>query len=189
MVVFGFINSFPAKPRNAVQVELRWRARTCPPHRNAVTAERTRPPSLPKSRPDPSTNSPPDRSPDISSDPFTDSLYLSLSLSDPAATGFRTPQIVIGLGISAFRPEISTHRHFVLTTILLCHFPRRRMALAASFAVVRPERERKRWRQEQPVDFTARPVKGQNGEPNLFRWECCIPGHADTLWPGCHFPL
>jgi ubiquitin-conjugating enzyme E2 I len=63
------------------------------------------------------------------------------------------------------------------------------MELAASFAVARLEQERKRWRQEHPSGFTARPVKGENGEPNLFLWECFVPGRADTLWAGGHFPL
>lgn len=39
--------------------------------------------------------------------------------------------------------------------------------------------ERKQWRLDHPVGFYARPEK-KNGESNLMRWECGIPGKENV---------
>jgi ubiquitin-conjugating enzyme E2 I len=61
--------------------------------------------------------------------------------------------------------------------------------MADSFAVMRLQEERKRWRQDRPQDFIARPCVNPNGDLNLFHWECLIPGRAGTLWEGGFYPL
>jgi ubiquitin-conjugating enzyme E2 I len=58
-----------------------------------------------------------------------------------------------------------------------------------SLATERLEQERKRWRQDHPPDFIARPQKTPFGDMNLYVWDCLIPGRADTLWGGGYFPL
>jgi ubiquitin-conjugating enzyme E2 I len=61
--------------------------------------------------------------------------------------------------------------------------------MCASFAVERLEQERKRWRQDHPPEFIARPQKLPNGDMNLFCWDCLIPGRSGTMWEGGYFPL
>jgi ubiquitin-conjugating enzyme E2 I len=61
--------------------------------------------------------------------------------------------------------------------------------MANTFAVARLEQERKRWRQDHPPGFIARPQRLPNGEMNLFAWDCLIPGRDDTVWAGGFFPL
>ena len=58
-----------------------------------------------------------------------------------------------------------------------------------SFAVERLQQERKRWRQDHPADFIARPKKGPDGQMDLFHWECLVPGRADTPWAGGYYPV
>ncbi|PXF44848.1 SUMO-conjugating enzyme UBC9 [Gracilariopsis chorda] len=43
--------------------------------------------------------------------------------------------------------------------------------------------ERKQWRLDHPVGFYARPRKVQ-GETNLMKWECGVPGKENTIWAG-----
>ena len=59
----------------------------------------------------------------------------------------------------------------------------------ADLAVERLQQERKRWRQDHPKGFIARPKKAPNGELNLFEWECLIPGKDDSPWAGGFYPL
>jgi ubiquitin-conjugating enzyme E2 I len=61
--------------------------------------------------------------------------------------------------------------------------------MSANFAVERLEQERRRWRQDHPSGFIARPQKLPNGEMNLFTWDCLIPGRPDTAWANGFFPL
>lgn len=48
--------------------------------------------------------------------------------------------------------------------------------------------ERRQWRLDHPVGFYARPEK-KDGETNLMRWECGIPGKDSTLWAGGLYKL
>ena len=49
-------------------------------------------------------------------------------------------------------------------------------------------KERKDWRKNHPFQFVARPLL-INDTPNLFKWECFIPGKTATDWEGGHFKL
>ncbi|KAJ1833436.1 SUMO conjugating enzyme Hus5 [Coemansia sp. RSA 2711] len=42
--------------------------------------------------------------------------------------------------------------------------------------------ERKQWRKDHPFGFYARPQKTANGELDMMRWECGIPGKESTPW-------
>ncbi|CDF39952.1 Ubiquitin carrier protein [Chondrus crispus] len=48
--------------------------------------------------------------------------------------------------------------------------------------------ERKQWRLDHPVGFYARPEK-KDGQSNLMKWECGIPGKDQTLWQGGLYKL
>jgi ubiquitin-conjugating enzyme E2 I len=60
---------------------------------------------------------------------------------------------------------------------------------ADTLAVERLQQERKRWRQDRPPNFIARPLQLPNGDLNLFVWECLIPGRQGTAWEGGFYPL
>ena len=49
--------------------------------------------------------------------------------------------------------------------------------------------ERKRLRQDRPVGFFARPTIDTQGNLNLFRWECGIPGKSSSVWSGHTYKL
>ncbi|CAL5219447.1 g1280 [Coccomyxa viridis] len=49
--------------------------------------------------------------------------------------------------------------------------------------------ERKAWRKDKPFGFYARPETKDDGSVNLMKWNCHIPGKADTDWDGGYFPL
>lgn len=50
--------------------------------------------------------------------------------------------------------------------------------------------ERKNWRKEHPYGFIAKPQKDPGSDqPNLYKWECKIPGKKDTDWQGGEFKL
>ncbi|CAI2383113.1 unnamed protein product [Moneuplotes crassus] len=49
--------------------------------------------------------------------------------------------------------------------------------------------ERKNWRKNHPHGFIARPVKDKNGDMDIFRWKCIIPGVKETIWEGGHLLL
>ena len=58
-----------------------------------------------------------------------------------------------------------------------------------SSALERLQQERKRWRKDHPPGFIARPEQLPNGELNLFKWNCLIPGKPNTLWAGGYYPV
>ncbi|KAK8795610.1 hypothetical protein WA158_000267 [Blastocystis sp. Blastoise] len=49
--------------------------------------------------------------------------------------------------------------------------------------------ERKQWRKDHPVGFTAKPKKDENGSTNLMFWECEIPGKTGTIWENGKYHL
>lgn len=51
------------------------------------------------------------------------------------------------------------------------------------------DNNRKQWRRDHPFGFYARPHRNPNGVLDLKRWECGIPGKAQTLWEGGLFKL
>ena len=59
----------------------------------------------------------------------------------------------------------------------------------STIAAARLAEERKNWRKDHPPGFFARPEKNKDGEMNLFKWKCIIPGAKDTLWSGAFIPL
>lgn len=63
---------------------------------------------------------------------------------------------------------------------------RRRMS---DIARARLAEERKNWRKDHPPGFFARPERAADGETDLFRWKCVVPGAKDTLWSGAFIPL
>lgn len=48
---------------------------------------------------------------------------------------------------------------------------------------------RKQWRRDHPFGFYARPHRNAQGALEMQRWECGIPGKAQTLWDGGLFKL
>ncbi|PWY93724.1 hypothetical protein BO94DRAFT_554451 [Aspergillus sclerotioniger CBS 115572] len=48
---------------------------------------------------------------------------------------------------------------------------------------------RKQWRRDHPFGFYAKPHRTPQGTLDLKRWECGIPGKAQTLWEGGLFKL
>lgn len=57
-------------------------------------------------------------------------------------------------------------------------------------AIERLQEERKKWRKDHPPGFIAKPAKLPNGDLDLFRWHCLIPGKAEnSLWSGGYYPL
>ncbi|KAL4447474.1 hypothetical protein ABPG75_004693 [Micractinium tetrahymenae] len=59
----------------------------------------------------------------------------------------------------------------------------------AGVARSRLAEERKAWRKDKPFGFHARPETLENGETNLMRWKCFIPGKEGTIWEGGFYPL
>lgn len=53
----------------------------------------------------------------------------------------------------------------------------------SGIAVGRLQQERKDWRQDHPHGFFAKPTVS-NGQTNVMRWECGIPGKANVCVPG-----
>ena len=58
------------------------------------------------------------------------------------------------------------------------------MASRNLIVVSRLQEERKRWRQDHPANFSAKPAVNLDGSLNLFRWECGIPGKQNSLYEG-----
>lgn len=48
---------------------------------------------------------------------------------------------------------------------------------------------RKQWRRDHPFGFYAKPQRSPQGVLDLKRWECAVPGKANTLWDGGLFKL
>merc|ERR1712224_877123 len=59
----------------------------------------------------------------------------------------------------------------------------------SGLAKTRLMQERKSFRRDHPVGFFARPATDANGEANLLKWHCGIPGPEGTIWEGCTLPL
>jgi ubiquitin-conjugating enzyme E2 I len=49
--------------------------------------------------------------------------------------------------------------------------------------------ERKAWRKDRPFGFVAKPVAGADGEIDLTKWECIVPGREGTIWEGAALPV
>jgi ubiquitin-conjugating enzyme E2 I len=49
--------------------------------------------------------------------------------------------------------------------------------------------ERKKWRQDPPFGFSARPQRKEDGSFDMMKWSCIIPGMTGSLWEGGFFPL
>ncbi|GFF26378.1 SUMO-conjugating enzyme ubc9 [Aspergillus udagawae] len=58
-----------------------------------------------------------------------------------------------------------------------------------SLCLNRLTEERKQWRRDHPFGFYAKPHRTPQGVLDLKRWECGIPGKANTLWEGGLFKL
>lgn len=58
-----------------------------------------------------------------------------------------------------------------------------------SIAAERLKEERKAWRKDHPHGFWARCALNEDGTPNLFKWECGIPGREGGLWAGGVYKL
>ena len=61
--------------------------------------------------------------------------------------------------------------------------------ICMSLAIERLQQERKRWRQDHPKGFIARPRKLADGTLDLFNWDCLIPGKEGSIWHGGFYPL
>ena len=49
--------------------------------------------------------------------------------------------------------------------------------------------ERKAWRKNRPFGFTAKPEAGADGEVDLTKWSCIVPGKEGTIWEGAALPV
>ncbi|KAF6265126.1 E2 ubiquitin-conjugating-like enzyme [Scenedesmus sp. NREL 46B-D3] len=58
-----------------------------------------------------------------------------------------------------------------------------------SLATARLAQERKAWRKDKPFGFIAKPKQAPDGSVNIKKWNCYIPGKADTPWADGLYPL
>ncbi|CAG9335821.1 unnamed protein product [Blepharisma stoltei] len=58
-----------------------------------------------------------------------------------------------------------------------------------SIVLGRLQEERKLWRRDHPHGFFAKPISTGEGSCNLMKWECGIPGKANTPWEGGVYKL
>mmetsp|Transcript_3668 Transcript_3668/g.7023 ORF Transcript_3668/g.7023 Transcript_3668/m.7023 type:complete len:160 (+) Transcript_3668:156-635(+) len=58
----------------------------------------------------------------------------------------------------------------------------------SGIARTRLQEERRNWRKDHPVGFFAKPTN-KNGQVDVMKWECGIPGKDGTLWKGGLFKL
>merc|ERR1712243_423964 len=49
--------------------------------------------------------------------------------------------------------------------------------------------EYQEWCTDHPAGYVAAPSVDQNGNQNLYKWTCWIPGPPRTLWEGIHFQV
>lgn len=56
--------------------------------------------------------------------------------------------------------------------------------MAAAGTLGRLMEERKKWRQDHPYGFFAKPSDNADGTRNLYIWDCAIPGKKGTIWEG-----
>lgn len=61
--------------------------------------------------------------------------------------------------------------------------------MAQPFSLERLQEERRVWRRDHPVGFSARPKHLKNGDIDLYNWECIIPGKPGTSWEGGYLHL
>lgn len=58
-----------------------------------------------------------------------------------------------------------------------------------SIVIGRLQEERKMWRRDHPHGFYAKPASHADGGTDLLRWNCGIPGKANTPWDGAVYKL
>ena len=63
------------------------------------------------------------------------------------------------------------------------------MASVNSVCLNRLIEERKAWRKARPFGFSAKPDTGADGEVDLTRWSCIVPGKEGTIWEGAALPV
>mmetsp|Transcript_16586 Transcript_16586/g.28452 ORF Transcript_16586/g.28452 Transcript_16586/m.28452 type:complete len:168 (+) Transcript_16586:284-787(+) len=56
-------------------------------------------------------------------------------------------------------------------------------------ATARLAEERKNFRKDRPFGFSAKPISKADGSMDMFRWECVVPGKADTYMEGGKYPV
>lgn len=61
--------------------------------------------------------------------------------------------------------------------------------MASSVARARLIEERKAWRADHPVGFSASPNKRADGSTDLFTWTCRVPGRDGSAWAGPSYIL
>jgi ubiquitin-conjugating enzyme E2 I len=49
--------------------------------------------------------------------------------------------------------------------------------------------ERRNWRRDHPIGFSASPMPNPDGSVNMYRWKCGIPGRVGTIWEGGIYTL
>ncbi len=59
----------------------------------------------------------------------------------------------------------------------------------SEIAKMRLIEERRKWRKEHPAGFKAKPAMGPDDLPQLFKWQCTIPGLKGSDWEGGCFEL
>ena len=62
------------------------------------------------------------------------------------------------------------------------------MAEGSGIAAGRLKEERKAWRRDHPPSFYARPSRKADGQTDLMKWDCGIPGKAGVRLSGPLFP-
>ena len=55
--------------------------------------------------------------------------------------------------------------------------------------LTRLNQERKNWRQNHPFGFVAKPTTDEDGNVNMLKWICEIPGPTDSVWEGGCYKL
>ena len=55
--------------------------------------------------------------------------------------------------------------------------------------LTRLNQERKQWRQDHPHGFVAKPITDEDGNLNMLKWYCEIPGPKDSHWEGGSYKL
>lgn len=55
--------------------------------------------------------------------------------------------------------------------------------------LTRLNQERKQWRQDHPFGFVAKPITDDEGNINMLKWICEIPGPKGTVWEGGSYKL
>lgn len=61
--------------------------------------------------------------------------------------------------------------------------------MASHLAQQRLKEERSHWKKNHPHGFVAKPSTRKDGSLDLMKWDCLIPGKADTIWEGGRYPV